>query len=470
MEQQQRGLTGCTRALSAGCGAGVSTGQPVMRLSITSTTGCPVELSVPRGETVQELRARISQKLGLQTDRIVLLHNNRQLTAGRLLDLGVADGSKLTLLPVIEAGLVCSTARAERTMMDVLESLTEVQISDFLSGRSPLTINLGLGTHVMYVQLQLSAQDVKKLQQDRNVTVQSSGEQHASTCSSSSTTGSTTSPASHTSTPASHTADSVGPISLSAQRPRASPTSVPAVNLHHHSSPHHSCPPHSIHMPSSLLSTPSLPSGCPHPSCPLQAATPVCAPAPIVSSPGPPSPAAASTFTETNVHASSTAELRRQPGAVIESFVSHSPGIFSGTFSGTLAPCSQGVNSHPRRGIAIILQILNDLLRAACCHQGAPPTLPQRPCPALNLPVGPVLTAEDPSKARSKPLLTQRAGHFSKAQGEESPCLHSSTEENQTLHCKLERLQFLMHQRRLRRRLRRSSHLSQTSRPYQHRP
>uniref|UniRef100_A0A7N9APC1 Midnolin-like n=1 Tax=Mastacembelus armatus TaxID=205130 RepID=A0A7N9APC1_9TELE len=335
MEQQQRGLTGCTRALSAGCGAGVSTGQPVMRLSITSTTGCPVELSVPRGETVQELRARISQKLGLQTDRIVLLHNNRQLTAGRLLDLGVADGSKLTLLPVIEAGL-CSTARAERTMMDVLESLTEVQvrISDFLSGRSPLTINLGLGTHVMYVQLQLSAQDVKKLQQDRNVTVQSSGEQHASTCSSSSTTGSTTSPASHTSTP---------------------------VVLRYSTSK----------------------------SAPIN----------------------------TNVHASSTAELRRQPGAVIESFVSHSPGIFSGTFSGTLAPCSQGVNSHPRRGIAIILQILNDLLRAACCHQGAPPTLPQRPCPALNLPVGPVLTAEDPSKARSKPLLTQRAGHFSKAQG-----------------------------------------------------
>ena len=32
----------------------------------------------------------------------------RQLTAGRLLDLGVADGSKLTLVPVIEAGLVVS--------------------------------------------------------------------------------------------------------------------------------------------------------------------------------------------------------------------------------------------------------------------------------------------------------------------------------------------------------------------------
>lgn len=32
----------------------------------------------------------------------------RQLTAGKLLDLGVTDGSKLTLVPVIEAGLVVS--------------------------------------------------------------------------------------------------------------------------------------------------------------------------------------------------------------------------------------------------------------------------------------------------------------------------------------------------------------------------
>lgn len=84
----------------------------------------------------------------------------RQLSAGKLLDLGVTDGSKLTLVPVIEAGLVvsinqcmliwgggglvftnltlcsvlfcfyfqCSTTRAERTMLEVLENLTEAQV------------------------------------------------------------------------------------------------------------------------------------------------------------------------------------------------------------------------------------------------------------------------------------------------------------------------------------------------------
>lgn len=39
---------------------------------------------------------------------IVIWVFGRQLTAGKLLDLGVTDGSKLTLVPVIEAGLVVS--------------------------------------------------------------------------------------------------------------------------------------------------------------------------------------------------------------------------------------------------------------------------------------------------------------------------------------------------------------------------
>uniref|UniRef100_A0A665X448 Ubiquitin-like domain-containing protein n=1 Tax=Echeneis naucrates TaxID=173247 RepID=A0A665X448_ECHNA len=352
-------------------------GQDTMRLAITSTTGSPVELTVPRGETVEGLRTRISQRLRLQTDRILLLHKDRQLSVGKLLDLGVADGSKLTLVPVIEAGL-CSTVKAERTVMDVLERFKLYTcISDFLSGRSPLTINLGIGAQTMYVQLQLSEQDAKKLQQDGEGTVQSS------------------------------------------------------------------------------------------------TATPICSAASTGSSSRPPSPVPASTFEKVSltystanpsalIHASPSAELYRQPGAVIDSFVSHSPGVFSGTFSGTLAPQSQSI-SHPRRGIAIILQILNDLLRAASSHQRAPAPLRQH-CPVPSHPVSPV-PAEEPSKARGKPLVVQRTEHLSK----ETYPLQTSTEEDQTLQCKLERLQFLMHQQRLRRQTRRSSHFSKTSHPYQHR-
>ncbi|XP_037644598.1 midnolin-like [Sebastes umbrosus] len=471
-QQQQPGLCSFTPGESAGCGAAGSTGQPNMRLSITSTTGSPVELTVLQGETVEGLRTHISNKLRLQTDRIVLLYRDKQLTAGKLVELGVTDGSKLTLVPAIEAGLVCSTARAERTMMDVLESLTEVQISDFLSGRTPLTINLGIGAHIMYVQLQLSAQNVADLQQHRDLRAGSSGElptglptaarmSRPDSSTTNATGSATSSPAPHTSTPALDSSGSTSSIQLSAQRPRTSFNSTaPTSHSLTTAPPHQSCPSRSTHT-SSLLSTPSLPSGCPHPSCPLPAATPVCSPAPVDSISGPQSPAPASTFSESNVHASSTAELCKQPGAVIESFVNHSPGVFSGTFSGTLNSCSQIGVSHPRRGIGIILQILNDLLRAACHHQGAQPAPPHIRCPDSNPPASPL----EPSKAKSKTLATQRAEGLSKTSGEESQPNCSPTQENQTLHCKLERLQFLMHQRRARRRTRRNS---QTSHPYQH--
>ncbi|XP_026229487.1 midnolin-like [Anabas testudineus] len=463
MEQQQRGVCSFTPDRGVGCGAGVSTGQSAMRLSITSTTGSPVELMVPRGDTVEGLRTRIAQKLRLQTEKFVLLHNDRKLTGGRLLDFGLTDGSKVTLVPVVEAGLVCPTNRLERTVMDVLESLTEVQISDFLSGRSPLTINLGIGARVMYVQLQLSAQDVKELQQDEDVRVKSSSEHKTgplktgavSLPNSALTWSSTTSPASNTSTPAPNTADSA--FNLKDTNSHSS-TSVPAVNCHHQSSLHPSCP----------LSTSSLAAGFPHPSCPVRAAAPVCSPAPTGSSTGPLSPTPASTFTESNIRAPPTAELSKQPGAVIESFVSHSPGVFSGTFSGTLAPCSQNSISHPRHGVAVILHILNDLLKAAYNHQGASPA-PQQ-CHSSTLErVNPLLIAESTNRARSKPLVAQREEHSNKAPGDDSHSLHSSTEENETLHCKLEHLQFLMHQRRLRRRTRRNSRLLQTTHLYQRR-
>ncbi|XP_038558338.1 midnolin-like [Micropterus salmoides] len=485
-QQQQRGPCSFTPGRSACCEAGVSSAQPTMRLSITSTTGSPVELTVPRGETVEGLRTHISQKLRLQTDRIVLLYRDRKLTSGKLLELGIADGSKLTLVPVIEAGLVCSTAGAERTMMDVLQSLTEVQISDFLSGRSPLTINLGIGAHMMYVQLQLSAQNVEELQQHRDLAAGSCSELQTGLPAavrmsssplawSTNTTGSNTSPVSQSIL----TSDSTSSVQFSPLRPRSSfnstaPTSHSSttgsgVICHHHSSPHQSCPPHSTHTSSPILST-SLPSGCPRPSCPPQAATPVCSPVPTGFLPGPQSPVPASAFKEGNVHASSAADLCKQPGAVIDSFVNHSPGLFSGTFSGTLAPCSQSSSSHLRSGISVILQILNDLLRAAYRHQGARPTLPHLHCPAPNPSVSCPLTAEEQSKAKSKTLVTQRPEQLSKTPGEETCSLHTSTQENRALHCKLERLQFLMHQRRLRRRTRRNSHLSPTSHPYQYRP
>lgn len=159
----------------------------------------------------------------------------------------------------------------------------------------------------MYVQLQLSAQDVVELQQDWDSRARSSSKMQtglsAETCSSTNTTESTTtSLTSQTSTPAPNTPDSTFPVQLRTQRP----TTVPAVNCHHHSSSHQSCPPCSTQTSATTLSTSSMYSCSPHPSCPRQATTPVCPPGP---SPGPPSPVPASTFKEVSYTQSCTAIL-----------------------------------------------------------------------------------------------------------------------------------------------------------------
>ncbi|CAN9502878.1 unnamed protein product [Ophioblennius macclurei] len=310
--------------------------------------------------------------------------------------------------------------------MDALESLTDAQIGDFLSGRSPLTVSLRVGAHMMYVQLQLSAQDVKKLHQVADSWPPKNPPDSSAT----------------DRTPHSQ----ISPVPVDPERPQTSAASVPAVVAAVN------CPtPQSLLLsqaPHSLISTPSFPPSRPSASSPRRAATPVRCSGSDSSSPGPPSPAAASTFTEAD-----PAEPSLVPGAIIESFVSHSPGVFSGTFSGTLAPCSQSGTFHPRRGVSIVLQILNDLLRAACSHQGASPALSPHLHPAPN----PLLTVSPPTQA-SNPRTEQ----LPQSPGDEVP----SAEENQMLHCKLERLQHLMHQRRLCRRTRKK--VSQTSLPYRH--
>nr|XP_014430017.1 midnolin [Pelodiscus sinensis] len=51
-----------------------------------------------------------------------------RLSSGKLQDLGVVEGSKLTLVPTVEAGLMSQASRPEQSVMQALESLTETQV------------------------------------------------------------------------------------------------------------------------------------------------------------------------------------------------------------------------------------------------------------------------------------------------------------------------------------------------------
>ncbi|CAF91593.1 unnamed protein product, partial [Tetraodon nigroviridis] len=165
----------------------------------------------------------------------------------------------------------------------------------------------------------------------------------------------------------------------------------------------------------------------------------------------------------------------RKPGAIIESFVNHAPGVFSGTFSGTLHPNCQDSNGRPRRDISTILQILNDLLSATRHYQGMPPSLtqlrcqtqcgsptPPSPSPSPSPPVASVtgLSAEATSVPAGSPSSALPALHpLVQCQSQirmcKSPGDHMRQNENRATRCKVERLQLLMQQKRLRRKARR---------------
>uniref|UniRef100_A0A8C2IE54 Ubiquitin-like domain-containing protein n=1 Tax=Cyprinus carpio TaxID=7962 RepID=A0A8C2IE54_CYPCA len=355
-------------------------GDASMNVSISSTTGSRFELSVPLEETVEGLHRRLSEKLRVPRERLLLLHRDTRLNSGKLLDFGVVDGSRLTLVPTVEAGLMSQSCRSEQSVLQALESLSDAQVSDFLSGRCPLTLALRVGDHMMFVQLQLAAQ--------------ASGGQLS--LSRGPHTGAVTS----------------GNPSDSQQQEQDVFKSCTAPPSSHDSHAH-----------------------------------------------GAQSPAPAPPCIQVRHERQKTAEGSRprcKPGAVIESLVNHAPGVFSGTFSGTLHPTCQDRSGRPRRDISTILQILNDLLSATRLYQRSPPTLTHLRCPPTSHtpPASPTShTHTPPPSPTSDRPQPQPHAHLCRPSGE-----RLRQTENKAMRCKVEQLQLLLQQRRLRRKARRDTH------------
>nr|XP_004654937.1 midnolin isoform X3 [Jaculus jaculus] len=408
MEPQPGGARGCRRGAPGGaCELGsASESAASMSLAIHSTTGTRYDLSVPPDETVEGLRKRLSQRLKVPKERLALLHKDTRLSSGKLQESGVGDGSKLTLVPTVEAGLMSQASRPEQSVMQALESLTETQVSDFLSGRSPLTLALRVGDHMMFVQLQLAAQHAPL--QHRHVLAAAAAAARGDS--------SIATPVSSSCRPMS-TAARVPPVPTSPSP--SSPSPVTAGSFRSHAA--------STTCPEQVGSSPPTSSG---------------------SSPG----------ASTSTPGSSPTPRSRKPGAVIESFVNHAPGVFSGTFSGTLHPNCQDSSGRPRRDIGTILQILNDLLSATRHYQGMPPSLTQLRCHAQCSPASPA-----PDLAPRTTSCEKLAAPASVLQGQSQirmckpPGDRLRQTENRATRCKVERLQLLLQQKRLRRKARRDA-------------
>ncbi|CAC5372203.1 Midnolin-A,Midnolin [Mytilus coruscus] len=124
------------------------------RIFVCPTTGGKLELKVSGNETVQGLKYFISRKLRIQHERIKLLHRNRLLNHGTLRENNVTDNSKITLIPHLESGLTFQ--RDNSNVLKALESLTDSQVNDFLSGKAPLVLGMRVADHIVFIQLQLS--------------------------------------------------------------------------------------------------------------------------------------------------------------------------------------------------------------------------------------------------------------------------------------------------------------------------
>ncbi|XP_068393514.1 midnolin isoform X4 [Eschrichtius robustus] len=396
MEPQPGGARSCRRGAPGGaCDLGPAAETAPMSLAIHSTTGTRYELSVPPDETVEGLRKRLSQRLKVPKERLALLHKDTRLSSGKLQEFGVGDGSKLTLVPTVEAGLMSQASRPEQSVMQALESLTETQVSDFLSGRSPLTLALRVGDHMMFVQLQLAAQHTPL--QHRHVLA-------ATAAATRGDPSVTTTPVSSPCRPVSSAAR-VPPVPTS-PAPASSPVTAGSFRSHSAST---TCPEMDCSAPASAGASPTSPTG------------------------------------------GSPTSRSRKPGAVIESFVNHAPGVFSGTFSGTLHPNCQDSSGRPRRDIGTILQILNDLLSATRHYQGMPPSLTQLRCHAQ---CAPDLV---PKTTSCEKLAAAAPASLSQARLCKPPGDRLRQTENRATRCKVERLQLLLQQKRLRRKARRDA-------------
>lgn len=220
-----------------------------------------------------------------------------------------------------------------------------LQVSDFLSGRSPLTLALRVGDHMMFVQLQLAAQHAPL--QHRHVLA-------AATAATRGDPSMTTTPVSSPCRPVSSAAR-VPPVPTS-PAPTSSPVTAGSFRSHSASTTGEGCsgrtaePQICLLYPESHSSPHSLglcgvvgdplalnPKGYPHTpsSCVLLPHQQMDC-----------SPAASTGASPTSPTGGSPTSRSRKPGAVIESFVNHAPGVFSGTFSGRCQSVPTSGNTH----------------------------------------------------------------------------------------------------------------------------
>ncbi|XP_024083472.1 midnolin homolog isoform X2 [Cimex lectularius] len=240
----------------------------------------------------------------------------KQLREGTIQENQLINGSRLTLLPSVETGLLAQ--RPEQSVMQALESLNDSQVNDFLSGKAPLNLTMRLGDHMMLIQLQLS----------------------------------TVAPSGSAGGKKRRVAGFPGMSSLKPPpqppppQPQAATSQAQTQTQNVATNTDCACDVKPV------LDTKALAEASRNLTQTLKQLS-------------------SEVLTSKSDSVEELNNAKRRQGAIIESMHHHGKGVYSGTFSGTLNPALQDRFGRPKRDISTIIHILNDLLCATPQYRAA---------------------------------------------------------------------------------------------------
>uniref|UniRef100_H2YCM4 Ubiquitin-like domain-containing protein n=1 Tax=Ciona savignyi TaxID=51511 RepID=H2YCM4_CIOSA len=388
-------------------------GHKTITLSVCPTTGGNFELEIGSDDSIEGLRRKIARHLQTPRERLTILFKEKVLSNGTLLDHRIQDGNKITLLPTVESGFSSTVQGTQQSIIQAIESLSDVQIDDFLSGRSPLTLALRVGDHMMFVQLQLEQSMVQG----------------------------GTPPSPHPTSSAGESVANPPPQAIRTLHKNAS------RNTHASRNAPHAETPSPLWRASTVRCFVDIESNASPTTYRISGFNILCYVInPIVS---------AQNYGKERPRSSASSPTVAPPaGACIDSFTTHGPGIFSGTFSGSLHPNIQDTDGRPKRDPQTILQILTDLLSATNHYQvrrNRDSNLFRRLCAncwhASHHNVPPPLTPTRTPSRTTHDVISRPAVNR----------LKQLLQENNTTRSKLQQLTHMMKQRKLRRKMRREA-------------
>lgn len=119
------------------------------------TTGGQFTIKSSVDETADELQRKIARRLQIPKERMKVLYKEHVLERKTLKEYNITNGSKVTLLPSVKSGFSSTVQGTKQSVIQSIESLSDEQVDNFLSGSTPLTLAMSMGDHMMFIQLQL---------------------------------------------------------------------------------------------------------------------------------------------------------------------------------------------------------------------------------------------------------------------------------------------------------------------------